>query len=208
MYKICRHLPVFLAVFLIATGANGNTCISYKITPKITINIPEYTKTVTLSQIPMDLLHGNVVATFMTNYDITANITNVNGGYCVGLKSIDAQIGYSDFSVQIDGRHDVGSCSYNAILSHENRHIDAYLSVVDDNKKLLHDALYFAADSIMPIFVNSESEINDTVEKINSELQSHPDIVLAIQKIHADEEINNKNIDANEDNGELKKCLE
>ena len=207
MYKICWHLPVFLAIFLFATGANANTCIPYKITPKITIKVPEYTKTITQPETPLDLLHGNVIATFMTNYDVAVNITNVDSGYCIALKSVDAIIGYNDFSVQIDSRHVNGSCSYNAVLGHENQHIGAYLSVVDDNKKLLHDALYSAADSIMPIFVNSESKINDAVEKINSELQAHPDIVLAIQKIHADEEINNKNIDVNEDNSELKKCL-
>jgi len=207
MYKFCRHLPVFLAVFFVATGANANTCIPYKITPKITIKVPEYTKTIIQPETPLDLLHGNVIATFMTNYDVAVNITNVDSGYCITLKSVDAIIGYNDFSVQIDSRHVNGSCSYNAVLGHENQHIDAYLSVIDDNKKLLYNSLYSAADSIMPIFVNSESKINDAVEKINSELQAHPDIVLAIQKIHADEEINNKNIDVNEDNSELKKCL-
>ena len=207
MYKICRDLPVFLAIFFIAICANANECISYKMTPKITIKVPEYTKTITQPETPMDLLHGNVVATFMTNYDVAVNITNVDGGYCIALKSVDAIIGYNDFSVQIDSRHVNGSCSYNAVLGHENQHIDAYLSVIDDNKKLLYDSLYSAADAIMPIFVNSESEINNTVEKINFELQAHPDIVLAIQKIHADEEINNKNVDTNEDNSELKKCL-
>lgn len=207
MYKFCRLLPVFLAIFLFATGANANECISYKITPKITVNIPEYTKTITQPETQMDLLHGNVIATLMTNYDVAVNITNVDGGYCIALKSVDTIIGYNDFSVQIDARHAIDSCSYNAVLAHENQHIDAYLSVIDDNKKLLHDALYSAADAIMPIFVNSESEINNTVEKLNFELQSHPDIILAIQKIHADEEIKNKNIDANEDNSELKKCL-
>ena len=67
--------------------------------------------------------------------------------------------------------------------------------------------MYSASDSIMPVFVKNESDINNAVEYINNELQSHPNIVLMMQKIHATEEINNKNIDQKEDYSELKKCL-
>ena len=208
MFKIYRQIPVFFSVFLIAINANANQCLSYKITPKIVINTPDFTKNVILSAKPMDLLHGNVVATLVANYDITAEIIPVYDGYCVVLKSVDAIIGYNDFLVQIDGRHELNSCSYNAILNHENRHIDAYLAVLDDNKKLLHESLYSAADSIMPIFVKDKTDTDDTVSVLNDELQSHPDIILAIQKIHADEEIKNKYIDSVEDDSELKKCLQ
>ena len=59
----------------------------------------------------------------------------------------------------------------------------------------------------MPIFVKNISDVNDAVEKINNELQSYPEIVLVMQKIHADEEIKNKIVDQNEDYSKLKKCL-
>ena len=155
----------------------------------------------------MNLLHGNVVATLINNYDIVADIIPVDGGYCVGLKTIYATIGYSDFLVKIDSIHKPESCSYNAILSHENKHIDAYLSVINDYKTQLHNSLYSAADSIMPIFIKEQDMMDNVIEKLNDELQSHPDIVLIIQKIHADEEIKNKYIDRQENYKELKKCL-
>lgn len=206
MYKNFRLLPVFFGVFLCANGAYAKDCLSYKITPKVVINTPEYTKQVVQPAEHMNLMHGNVVATLVNNYDIVADFKQTDGGYCVWLKSVNATIGYSDFLVQIDVRHDKNSCSYNAILAHENRHIDAYLSVIDDNKKLLHESLYSGAAAIMPIFVASRYDVDNAVEKLNHELQTHPDIILAIQKIHADEEIKNKYIDANEDNRELEKC--
>lgn len=206
MYKNFGFLSfVFILCFVIS--ANANECISYKVKPKITINIPLYTQEVIQPKQQMDLLHGNVVATLVNNYDIVADITSVKDGFCVGLKAIEATIGYNDFLVKIDSRHRPNSCSYNAILNHENKHINTYLSVIENYKKQLHDSIYSASDSIMPIFVKEQSQINSAIEKINNELQSHPDVVLVIQKIHADEEIYNKNIDRQEDYSELKKCL-
>ena len=207
MFKNFRFLYFLLCVFGFYNIANANECAIYKIKPKIVINTPDWTKTVVLPKKPLDLLHGNVVATMVDNYEINTTVTPVDNGFCVALKSVDAVIGYSDFLVQIDIRHNPKTCSYNAILGHENKHIDAYLSVIDDNKTDLHNAVYSAADSIMPIFVKNKSDIDSAVEKINDELQSHPDIVLTMQKIHAAEEIRNKSVDQSEDYSELKKCL-
>ena len=201
------HFLSFIMIYGFVISANANECLSYKIKPKITINIPEYTKDVIQPRQPMNLLHGNVVATLVNNYDIIADITSVEDGYCVGLKAIEATIGYSDFLVKIDNRHKPKTCSYKAILNHENKHIDAYLSVIDEYKPELYNSLYSAANTVMPIFVKKQQDINNAVEILNNELQSHPDIILVIQKIHADEEIKNKYIDRQENYSELKKCL-
>lgn len=189
-------------------SVNADDCISYKITPKIVVNTPNWTKKIVSSTEPMDLLHGNVVATLINDYDIISDVISVPGGYCVGLKSVEAMVGYSDFLVKIDNRHTPKSCSYDAIVNHENKHIDAYLLVIKNYKKDIYDSLYSAADTIIPIFVKNPDEINDAISKINNELQSHPNIVLTIQKIHAAEEIENKLIDQQENYYELKKCLE
>lgn len=204
MFKKIFILPIVFFCF----SANANECMAYKIKPKITVITPEYEKQVVPSQEPMNLLHGNVVATLVDNYDIVTEITPVENGYCIWLKSVEAAIGYTNFLVQIDSRHGLKTCSYRAILNHENRHIDAYLSVIEDNKYELYDAIYSGADSIMPIFITSEADANSAIEKMNNELQSHPDVVLAIQKLHADEEINNKNIDRQENYAELRQCLQ
>ena len=201
------HFLSFIMIYGFVISANANECLSYKIKPKITINIPEYTKDVIQPRQPMNLLHGNVVATLVNNYDIIADITSVEDGYCVGLKAIEATIGYSDFLVKIDNRHKPKTCSYKAILNHENKHIDAYLSVIDEYIPELYNSLYSAANTVMPIFVKKQQDINNAVEILNNELQSHPDIILVIQKIHADEEIKNKYIDRQENYSELKKCL-
>lgn len=207
MYRSFKFLAIFLCLSGIHNIVCANECSAYKIKPKIVIDIPKWNKDVIQPHESMELLHGNVVATLVDNYDINTDITYVEDGICVSLKSVYATIGYNDFLVKIDKRHKKNSCSYNAILNHENEHIDAYLSVIDDNKVALHEALYAAADSVMPLFIHDAGEIDWAIEKLNKELQSHPDIILIKQKIHADEEIKNKNIDIVEDYSELKKCL-
>lgn len=186
----------------------ADDCLPYKTTPRIELETPTWTKQVVQPLKEMDLFHGNVIATMVDNYDIVADITNIEDGFCVALKSVYTTAGYSDFLVQIDIRNKPDSCSYNAVLAHEDEHIRAYLSVMDDYKKEFMDALYSAADSITPIFVYNESDIDDAINELNAELQAHPDLILVKQKIKAAEEIRNKRVDQHDTGQSLQKCFE
>ena len=46
----------------------ANDCLQYKLKPRIDINIPDWVKEVVQPRKPMDLWHGNVVATFVPLY--------------------------------------------------------------------------------------------------------------------------------------------
>ncbi len=199
---------LFILSVLFCMPCLANTCIEYKTTPRIIINAPNWTKQVVQPNTPMDLWHGNVVATLSDNYDIITDIKPTDGGYCIVLREVNAVIGYSDFLVNIDIRHTPDTCAYNAILSHEQQHIDAYLSVINDFNKDLHNSLYSASDSIMPVFVKSKSEIDSVVEQINNQLQSHPELVLIKQKLNAAQEIKNKRIDIENTGNALQKCFD
>ena len=183
-------------------------CLSYKLNPRIVLETPAWSKEVVQPLRQMDLWHGNVVATMVDNYDIVADITNIEDGYCVALKSVDASVGYTDFLVQIDIRHKPNTCSYNAILAHEDEHIRAYLSVIDDYKKELQDSVYSAANSITPIFVRRAEDIDYAISELNAELQAHPDLILIKQKIKAAEEIRNKRVDQHDTGESLRKCFQ
>lgn len=200
-------LKKILIFALLPISCFANDCIKYKKTPKININSPVYKKSVIQPNEQMDKFHGNVVATLIEDYDIAVDIFYVSNGYCVALKSVDSLIGYNDFSVKIDMSHTPGSCSYNAILNHENKHIDAYLSVLDDLDTDIQSSVFNAADSVMPIFVSTHEDIDSAIEEINYEMRRHPELILMKQKITAAEEIRNKRIDQNEDNYELKSCM-
>lgn len=202
MLKKCL---LFICCFL-PNLSFGDDCLDYKLNPDIKINIPSWEKNVVQPLQPMDVLHGDVIATMVDNYEITSDITSIEDGFCVGLKNIDATIGYADFLVQIDISHKPNTCSYNAILSHEDEHIRAYLSVIDDNYDLIKQSLTSAAGSITPIFIKNENDIESAIDKLNEKLQNHPDIILLKQHLKADEEIRNKRIDQNDTGETLKSC--
>ena len=197
----------FVISVLCCGGAIADDCVSYKLTPKITIVNPDWTKEVVQPLEQMDLWHGNVIATMVDNYDIVADITSIEDGFCVGIKQVDAEIGYSNFLVQVDIRHVPNTCSYDAVLAHEDQHIREYLSVIDDYKIDLHNALYSAADSVMPVFVRDSSDIDMAITELNNKIQSYPELILVKQKIKADEEIRNKRIDKKDTGTALKKCF-
>lgn len=199
---------LFLLCFLIPCDLFAiDDCLDYKLTPKINIKTPNWEKSVVQPLQRMDVLHGNVVATFVDNFEITTDLTSIEDGFCVSLKNIDITIGYSDFLVQIDISHKQNTCSYNVILQHEDEHIRAYLSVIDDNQDLIKKSVSSAAESVMPIFIKKESEIESAIDELNEKLQNHPDIILLKQHIKADEEIRNKSVDLNDTGETLKKCL-
>lgn len=202
-----KFIYTFLS-FFISNAFAGDDCLDYKLNPNVTIKMPVWSKSVVQPLQKMDVLHGEVVATLVDEFEITVDITSIEDGFCVTLKNVDATIGYSDFLVQIDISHRPNTCSYNAILQHEDEHIRAYLSVIEDNQDLFKKSIKNASDSIVPVFVKNEKDIESAIDKLNSELQNHPDIVLLKQQIRANEEIRNKYVDINDTGETLKKCLD
>ena len=200
---------VLVAIFvgLWCAGAGANDCMQYKKNPGVFINTPDWKKIVVQPKEPMNFWHGNVVATFVDNYDLVTDVNPVDGGFCVGLKSVDSVVGYNNFDVQIDIRHIPNSCEYNAVLRHEDKHIKAYLSVVDDFKADLQRAMFVAADSIMPVFVKSKGDVDAAINMFNQEFQNHPDMIVVKQKIKAAQEIRNKQVDQMESGADLDKCF-
>lgn len=198
-----------MCLFLVTSAFAEDKCIMYKTKPLVRIDKPDWVKKVGQPLRMMDLYHGNVVATLVDEYDIVVNIDELpnNEGFCVGIKDINAVIGYSDFLVKIDMRHKLDSCSYKAVLEHEGEHIHAYLSVIDDFQDDLKNSVYSAANSIIPIYVKNENDIKTAIDDLNAKLQMHPDLILVKQKISAAEELRNAKIDEeNKQYEELQKC--
>ena len=206
MYK---GILFFMSLFIMTSAFGEDRCIAYKTKPLVRIDKPDWVKKVGQPLKMMDLYHGNVVATLVDEYDIIVNIDELpnNDGFCVGIKDINAVIGYSDFLVKIDMRHKLDSCSYKTVLAHEGEHINAYLSVIDDFQDDLKSSVYTAANSIMPIYVKKESDIGMAIDDLNTKLQMHTDLILVKQKISAAEELRNSKIDEESRQYEdLKKC--
>ena len=94
-----KHLVCLFLMLLSGPVWAGDDCLPYKLTPRIDLKNPTWSKEVVQPLRHMDLLHGNVVATMVDNYDIVADITNIEDGYCVALKSVYAVVGYSNMFI-------------------------------------------------------------------------------------------------------------
>ncbi len=184
----------------------ADECLQYKITPKVSLDVPNASINVSRPTEKMSFWHGNVLATLVDNYELITDMKNVDGGTCVWLKKVKAQVGYKDFLVHIDARHTPESCGYNAILNHEKKHIAAYMSVMDDMKKDIKVAIADAADFVMPVFVPYGGNFAKVIDGMNMELRAHPNLILMKQRIQAAQEIRNNQIDIHENGADLTNC--
>ena len=198
----------YVLCLVCAMPANASDCIQFKKTPTVNISAPIWNKSVVQPLAPMDLLHGVVIATFSEEYSLTIEANPVSGGYCVVLSAVDANVGYTEFLVKIDSRNRPGSCAYDAILAHEQMHISAHLSVLDDSGQDIMRSVAAAANSIMPIFVPAGDGFDRALDLMQRGMQAHPDIVLMKRKINAENEIRNRRIDMQDDGRAVRACLE
>jgi hypothetical protein len=72
---------------------------------------------------------------------------------------------------------------------------------------MLKESIFSASNSVIPVFVKNESEIESAIDKLNNEIQNHPDIILLKQHLKAEEEIRNKRVDENDNGARLNKCI-
>jgi hypothetical protein len=183
-------------------------CLQYKTLPSLKIKVPGFSVSIIQPDRPLNLLHGNVVATFAEEYEIEYGAQRSNGGWCVFIENITAFVGYTDFVVQIDKRHPFDGCEFNAIKEHEDEHIRAHLSVIDDEKEEIEMSIMAAADNILPVFIENESDIERAMGDIESQLQEQPQIKLLRQKLNAEQEIRNKKIDLKDRGWRIRACGE
>lgn len=171
------------------------SCLKHKVVPSLDIKDPSFSLSVVQPDVEMNYLYGNMIATFVEEYEIEYGVEPVIGGYCVFIEGIKAKVGYTDFVVQIDRRHGEGSCEFESILEHEDEHISEYLDAFRSEKKGIERAIMDAANNILPIFVKSEDEFDDAMNGLEASLQNRPEIKLLKQKISAEIEIRNKKVD-------------
>ena len=184
----------------------AHDCLSYKMTPSIDMTEPDYQTNIVVSNRSLENLHGHVEANLINNYDIVLGMYPTDNGFCVVLTKIDAVFGFDKFDIEIDQAHQQNTCTYNAVLNHEKKHIDIYLGIMTEFKSEIKQSLFSAADSVMPIFIKSESDIDMAFEELNQEFRAHPDLLIVAQKVNAAQEIRNKQFDHNENNSELYSC--
>lgn len=203
MWRVLSALVVVAAVNPV--WADG--CLEYKKNADVNVNLIKTVTQVTQDDGLDDMWHGLVETAWVNEFDIGFFVSPVPGGVCVGIDSVDMNAGYDKFNVKIDVRHKPESCSYNAVLAHENKHINVYNEVAKEFFPELKKSVENAAGAVFPIFVKTYDEVKNASAQLKEKFLEHPDFVLIQQKIEAAQEIRNKRVDQNETGQDLKNCL-
>lgn len=157
----------FLSLSGISSAA-ARTCRVPNVTPQVTFSIVPYKVTFRNGSTRRDLKrisrrHNNstqplglTVTTF--SYRVAPKVVGYpmkGGRYCALPTEINIKMGYPTFEVLIDRRYRHGTCQFNAILDHENEHVDLYLHTLDRMTPWLESQILGEIDRIKPLIVTS-----------------------------------------------------
>ncbi|MCL1891998.1 MAG: hypothetical protein FWF97_01735 [Alphaproteobacteria bacterium] len=201
-----KKLLITLTLCTIHYTIYASDCLQFKVSPEVKITTTEWTRDVVQPPAPMDKFHGTVTASFDEEFRLRVAAQPAGEGYCIVLGKLDATVGYTNFLVHIDGSHIPGSCEYHMVLNHETEHIAAHIAALEGESENIKAAIRTAANSVMPVFVKSLDGVNAALDRMQDELQSHPDIVLMKQKLTAEQEIRNKKVDERDDGKRINMC--
>lgn len=192
---------------LFGNNAFANACLEHKQDVVVNVELIQPKTNIVQDDGLADMWHGLVEAAWVNQYDVGFFVQPVKNGICVGINSVDLDMGYEEFNVKIDVRHKKDSCSYNAVLEHEQKHIDVYNRVANEFMPDIKKSVEHTTDSIFPIFVKTYDEVKNATAELKDKFFNHPDLVVMMQKLEAAQEIRNKKIDQEETGEGLKKCM-
>ncbi|MDR1697276.1 MAG: hypothetical protein LBR41_03620 [Rickettsiales bacterium] len=207
MFKFFRLMTICsIACFL---AIDGFACSEFKVRPDVEITqIGAETKRVFV-ELPRGengMIHGTTRATVSQKFGIEISYAPVADRFCVVLTDVDAEIGYSEFLIELDQDLESGTCEYDIVAAHEDEHMSAYAKVLRNNWAALTDAIRAAADAVAPISVASDTDIESAADEMQKQIANDTEFQLVMQKIAAEQEIENRRIDTRGDALKINKC--
>lgn len=84
--------------------------------------------------------------------------TSKRKNICVQLEQVDVYMGYGDIVVYVDNNYQRGSCMFDAILRHENTHVNIYQTFLAHYADYLKKSVEYVAKKQAPVWVGSTKE--------------------------------------------------
>lgn len=125
--------------------------------------------------------------------------------YCVYLDDVNATVGFQDFDVFIDKKYAKNSCEYNAVLKHENHHIDDSKSALDKVFDELNSTFKTVVNNIEPIYVDDADDVPYAFEKIENKITQDKKLLDIVEKFKKQTTDDAAVLDGAQDD-DLKKC--
>jgi hypothetical protein len=201
--KILFLLPLIISCNLFAS----EDCSKFKFNPDININNID-NNNVNIKKSEENLIGklGYIESGVKYSTKIMIIPIMVRDGFCLSLRSIDINIGFSDFDIVIDKRLKENSCAYNIVLKHEKDHMQNDKNVIKSNIENIKESVLNATLSIEPVFVPKEANQQEYEEKMQDSLKNNKNIVDIINKIKIELDQGNEEIDYRGDNWEIWQC--
>lgn len=176
-----KFLFVFINLFFIGSGLAG-PCDEYK--KNINIDLQKKIGSVNINSSTDDLWPRAGYVVVKPYSLIEPKIGYVFNGkfYCVYLDSVDVTVGFQDFDMFIDKKYNKNSCEYNAVLKHENHHIDDSKKALDNIFDELNSTFKNVVNNIEPIYVENADDVPYAFEKIEEKITKDADILKLVEK--------------------------
>ena len=200
-----KFLFVLCCLCFVGSGAVAGPCDNYKKNIDIKIQKSKWKINVHSSDDDLWPRAGYVV---VKPYSlIEPNIGYAFNGkfYCVYLDDVNVTVGFQDFDVYIDKKYQKDSCEYNAVLKHENHHIDDSENALDNIFDELNSVFKNVVNNIEPIYVENADDVPYAFEKIQDKITKDNDIVKLVEKFKKQTTQDADNLD-NAPDDELEKC--
>ncbi len=180
-------------------------CDEYKKSPDINIEKSQWKININKSQ--DDLWPKAGYVNVMPFHQIAPKIAySFNGKYfCVFLDSVDVTVGFYDFDIYIDKKYKKDSCEYNAVLEHENHHINDAVKAFDKIFPEIEKDLYDVVKDIQPIYTENVDDVPVAVDKIRDEIIKSEKLHKLEQKFQEQQKHDAEILDGTPDEM-LKKC--
>lgn len=202
---MARQIFTFLFCLFCVESVFAGPCDEYKKNPPVNIEKSSWNITVQSSQ--EDLWPKGGFVKIHPFYTLSPTIQYTYNGdfYCVYLESVNAVVGFQDFDITINKKHKSGSCEYDAILKHENHHIQDSVNALNSLFPDIKSTLAELSNSIETIYVEDPDNVQIAIEGIESQLIESEQIKRLIENFKRQQEYDANVLDSEPDEG-LKQC--
>lgn len=136
---------------------------------------------------------GLTAAIFKSQITGSVKLISVGSRTCVQLETVDIYLGYGDIIVYVDKDYPKGSCMFDAILRHENTHVNIHQTFLAHYSDYLKKMAEYHANKQESVWVRSMKEAKKVRNKM---VQNIMDGLIPAIKVYTTARDNeNQNLD-------------
>ncbi len=201
-----KFFVVLCSVVLCAPAVSG-PCDKYKKNPDVNIKKADWKINVHRTDQDMGQKAGYVSIQPFNSFAPQIGYVFNGEYYCVYLDSVKSTVGFRDFEIYVDEKFPVDSCEYNAVLAHENHHIDDAVAALDNVFPKIKGALQDAANDVQPVYVTDADSVPRIFEEMSNQVQNNKKLMDLVNEFKTQNDRDATALDSEPDEN-LKKCMQ